>query len=139
MKIINTPKVMKNASEYDSNPATFSRAVTVKTGKEMMYVSGTASVGVNGEARYKGNFNSQAIRMFLNVTSVLRESGYDWNDVVRTTIYLKNIKRHYKLFNKIRARFFILKGITNYPASTCIQARLCWDSLLCEMEVIAVK
>lgn len=139
MKTIEVNHNMKPASEYDENPATFSRAVTVKTGKEMIYVSGTASVGVNGEIRHEGNFNFQVREMFNNVTAVLKAGGYTWKDVVRTTIYLKDIDENYEEFNKLRTTFFKLTDIVDFPASTCIQARLCWDGLLCEMEAIAVK
>ena len=95
MKVIEVDHKMKNASQYDVNPATFSRAVTVKTGSEMMYVSGTASVGGDGEIKHKGDFSSQVYEMFDNVTTVLREGGYTWRHVVRTTIYLKNYDKLY--------------------------------------------
>lgn len=139
MKTINTPDDMKNAFDYENNPATFSRASIIDTPSKTIYVSGTASIGVNGETLHKRNFRKQLITTFGNITSVLYEGGFSWKDVVRTTIYLKNIDKNYQEFNEIRIDFFRNQGITNYPASTCIQARMCRPDLLCEIEAIAVK
>ena len=141
MKTINSSKYMKNAFDYNSNPATFSRASVVETTSitKTMYVSGTASIGTNGETLHKNDFRKQLIQTFNNITSVLVEDGFTWKNVVRTTIYLKDIDENYEEFNKIRAEWFDEVGITNYPASTCIQARMCRPDLLCEIEAIAVK
>lgn len=140
MKTINTDK-MKNAFDYNSNPATFSRASVVDTTSitKTMYVSGTASIGENGETLHKNDFKHQVFQTFLNIDFVLKEDGFTWKDVVRTTIYLKDIDENYEEFNKIRANYFETQGIINYPASTCIQARMCRPDLLCEIEAIAVK
>jgi len=136
MKAIQATNVMKEAYSYDTNPATFSRGMIVGN---TLYVSGTASVGVNGETLYKGDFGAQVNRMFANVTEVLKEAGMDWKKVVRTTIYLRDIDRDYEEFNRLRKDFYNSIGLNPYPASTCIEAKICRSDLLCEMEVIAIN
>ena len=48
-------------------------------------------------------------------------------------------KRDYTEFNKIRTSFYIWLGLDPLPASTGIQARLCWETLLVEIEAIAIS
>lgn len=139
MKAIKVPNAMCEAYEYDK-PATFSRGVEVPLGdKTMIFVSGTAAVGADGKSKHKGDFESQAKMMFANVTEVLRASDVNWKDVVKTTIYIRDIDRDYESFNKIRLDFYKGEGIDIFPASTCIEAKICRSDLLCEMEAIAIK
>ena len=58
--------------------------------------------------------------------------------MVRTTCYLRDIERDYEEFNLIRTKFFAEQGLDVLPASTGIQAILCWPSLLYEMEAMAI-
>jgi enamine deaminase RidA (YjgF/YER057c/UK114 family) len=62
-----------------------------------------------------------------------------WHDVVRTTNYLRDIERDYDEFNKIRTTFYHWMNLDPLPASTGIQVRLCWETLLFEMEVYAIS
>lgn len=141
-KFVNVDETMKNAFDYDDgNPATFSRAIIVNTEKlsNTMYVSGTASIGTNGETLHKGDFKAQVRQTFKNLTSVLQAGNFDWKNVVRTTIYLRDIDRDYADFNTLRDEFFKEVGIEKYPASTCIGAKICRSDLLVEIELIAMK
>ncbi len=102
----------------------------------LLCISGTASVGPAGESLHPGDFAAQAERMLRNVTALLAAAGATWQDVFKTTIYLKDMTFYGELA-EIRARFFAGQGITLFPASTCVQAALCRPELLCEMEVLA--
>jgi len=62
----------------------------------------------------------------------------DWQDVVKATIFLKDIATHYKALNEVRCAYFKKAGLEVYPASTCVEAKLCRDELLVEMELIAI-
>lgn len=137
---INVDEKMKNAFEYsDGNPASFSRGIVVSGQKETLYVSGTASIGPVGETMFVGDFNKQVWKTFENLTHVLKQASFEWTDVIRLTIYLRDIDRDYKSFNKVRERFFKQENIINYPASTCIGAKICRSDLLVEIELIAMK
>ncbi len=139
-EFINVDKKMKNAFEYtDGNPASFSRGVVVSGQTKTLYVSGTASIGSNGETLHKGDFDHQTRQTFVNLTHVLNEAYFEWKDVIRLTIYLRDIDRDYAEFNKIRKKLFGDYGIVNLPASTCIGAKICRSDLLVEIELIAMK
>ena len=58
--------------------------------------------------------------------------------MVKVTIFLKDIAADYAAFNRVRCAYFDEIHLSPYPASTCVEARLCRDELLVEMEATAV-
>ncbi len=132
------PEAMCEAYGYP-RPSAFSRGMAVRLpGARMIFVSGTASVGPGGETLHAGDFRAQARQAFENARAVLRSGGADWRHVVKATVFLKDIAAHYAAFNEVRCAYFRELGLEVYPASTCVEARLCRDELLVEMELIAV-
>ncbi|MGC8863544.1 MAG: RidA family protein [Armatimonadota bacterium] len=135
---VRVPEFMCEAYHYP-RPSAFSRGMEVRlAGVRMVFVSGTASVGSDGNSLHSGDFRSQARRAFENARAVLRACGADWRDVVKTTIYLRDIDRDYAALNDVRCAYFREVGIEKYPASTCVEARLCRPELLVELDLIAV-
>lgn len=133
---IAAPEVLNEASEYGS---AFVRGLRVDLpgGITQLFISGTASVGPNGETLYPGDFRAQLWRTYHNITRLLESGGATWQDMVRTTCYLRDIERDYAEFNAIRNEFFRALGLNPFPASTAIQARICRSDLLVEIEAIA--
>ena len=135
---VHAPSVLKEAYDY-RKPSSFSRALHFELGgHKVLLISGTASVNDNGKPEHIGDFKAQLWRTYRNITTILEVEGMTWHDVVRTTNYLRDIERDYNEFNKIRTTFFDWHGLDPLPASTGIQARLCWETLLVEIEAIAV-
>jgi enamine deaminase RidA (YjgF/YER057c/UK114 family) len=136
--VVHAPQVLNEAYEYQK-PSSFSRALRLDFGDyRILLVSGTASVNEEGKAEHVGDFKAQTWRTYRNITTLLEVEGMSWHDVVRTTNYLRDIERDYAEFNKIRTSFFNWMNLDPLPASTGIQARLCWESLLVEIEAYAV-
>ncbi|MAE69386.1 MAG: hypothetical protein CME06_02830 [Gemmatimonadetes bacterium] len=133
------PAVLNEAYDYPI-PSSFSRGlrVEVKTGNSILWISGTASVDENGETAHRGDFRAQCWRTWRNISELLRSQGANWHDIVRTTCYLRDIERDYEDFNEIRTHFFLMQNLDPLPASTGIQARLCREDLLVEIEAIAI-
>ncbi len=135
---IRAAAVLNEAYDY-ARPASFSRGIRFDVGdKAMLMISGTASVDEAGRTTHAGDFRAQLWRTYRNVTELLASEGATWHDVVRTTCYLRDIERDYRDFNEIRTAFFGWLRLDPLPASTGIQARLCRDDLLVEIEAIAV-
>jgi len=134
---IKAPKVLNEAREYGS---AFTRGLRVEVpgGITHLLLSGTASIGPNGETLYPGDFRGQLWRTYHNLTCLLQTEGACWEDVVRTTCYLRDIERDYAEFNAIRNEFYHALGLDPYPASTGIQARICRSDLLVEIEAQAI-
>ena len=79
-----------------------------------------------------------AAACFTNITGLLQAEGATWHDIVRTTFYLRDIDRDYRVFNEERTAFYKEQGLDPLPASTAIQAKLCRPELLVEGEAIAL-
>ena len=136
--VVHAPKVLSEAYNYQK-PSSFSRALRLDLGEyKVLLVSGTASVNEEGKAEHIGDFRAQLWRTYRNITNLLEAEGMSWHDVVRTTNYLRDIERDYEDFNKIRTSFFQWLNLDPLPASTGIQVRLCWETLLVEIEVYAI-
>jgi enamine deaminase RidA (YjgF/YER057c/UK114 family) len=136
--VVHAPRVLNEAYSY-KKPSSFSRALRLEFGGyKILLISGTASVNEEGKAEHIGDFRAQTWRTYRNITTLLAAEGMTWHDVVRTTNYLRDIERDYDEFNKIRTSFFRWMNIDPLPASTGIQVRLCWETLLVEIEAYAV-
>lgn len=136
--VVHAPQVINEAYNYQK-PSSFSRALRLDFGGyKVLLVSGTASVNEEGKAEHIGDFKAQLWRTYVNISNLLAAEQMTWHDVVRTTNYLRDIERDYAEFNKIRTSFYQWLKLDPLPASTGIQARLCWETLLIEIEVYAV-
>ena len=135
---IRAGSVLNEAYDY-AKPSSFTRGIRFDVGdKTMLLISGTASINDAGETVYPGDFRAQLWRTYRNISALLESEGATWHDIVRTTCYLRDIERDYKDFNEVRTAFFDWLGLDPLPASTGIQARLCREDLLVEIEAIAV-
>ena len=136
-RAIKAPDVLNDAPQYGS---AFPRGLRIELpgGITQLLISGTASVGENGETLYEGDFRAQTWRTFHNITRLLENEDATWHDIVRTTCYLRDIERDYLDFNSVRNEFYAALGLDPFPASTAIQARICRSDLLVEIEAIAI-
>ncbi|HTQ10014.1 MAG TPA: Rid family hydrolase [Fimbriimonadaceae bacterium] len=135
---IKAPDVLNEAYKY-AKPSSFSRGLRVCLGDaDLLLISGTASIDEEGRSIHIGDFRAQLWRTYRNITQLLKAEGASWQDIVRTSCYLRDIERDYKDFNEVRTAFFEWLGLDPLPASTGIQARLCREELLVEIEAIAV-
>ena len=135
---VHAPQIINEAYNYQK-PSSFSRALKLEIGGyRILLISGTASVNEEGKAEHIGDFRAQQWRTYRNITNLLSAEDMTWHDVVRTTNYLRDIERDYAEFNKIRTTFYNWLKLDPLPASTGIQARLCWETLLVEIEAYAI-
>lgn len=122
--------------------AKFNRATELDLGSiRMLIISGTASVGDQCQTMYPDDFEKQVRHTYSNISRILAERRFCLTDVAQWRIYLKDIAKTYDLFNQCRDRFFEENGIArlDYGSSTCVEARLCREDLLVEIEAVAVK
>jgi 2-iminobutanoate/2-iminopropanoate deaminase len=70
-----------------------------------------------------------------NIAALLEEAGLDWNHVVKTSIFLKDMSD----FPKVNAIYGSVFSEGNYPARETVQvSRLPKDALV-EISVVCVK
>jgi len=79
-------------------------------------------------------FENQAKQVLSNLKAVLEEAGSDFEHVVKTTIYIKDMN-DYPLFNKVYGEYFN----NHKPARATVEVSRLPKDCLIEIEAIAVK
>lgn len=134
---IENKSVLNEAYDYPKQ-VSFTRGMRVELGDvTMLFISGTASVNENGESIHPGDIRAQTQRTYENIKALLASEGADFHDIARMTCYLADF-RYYDEFNEVRNAFFDGEGLSPYPASTCIEARICRPELMVEIEAIVI-
>lgn len=137
---ITAPDVLNEATDYEPVASSFARGMRVPLGghRALLLISGTASVDEHGDTVHAGDFRAQMWRTLRNITRLLESEGAGWEDIIRTTCYIRDIERDYQDFNEVRNWFFRALALDPVPASTGIQARICRSDLLVEIEAMAI-
>lgn len=81
----------------------------------------------------KGDITQQAKRVIENLSAVLAAAGVSLEDVVKTTVYLKNLA-DFSAVNEVYSRYFNIP----YPARSCIEAARLPKDVLIEIEAVAL-
>lgn len=100
---------------------------------DLLYVSGMAAIGHQGEVLAPGDVVEQARIAHEYIAAALHAAGTDFAHVLKVTIYLTNVADRTAI-NQVRERFF---GDAR-PASTLVEvSSLAFEGLLFECEVVA--
>ena len=104
------------------------------TGGKLIFVSGQIPWDSEGRT-VASDVEGQARQVFENIRCVLAEAGASLNDVVKVTIFLRDI-RYRDIVNKVRSEYFK----PPYPASTQVAVSSLVDpEWLVEIEATAFK
>lgn len=124
---------MKKVISTDKAPAAigpYSQAIEVNG---LVYTSGVIPV-IPATGEIPDGVEAQAKQVLTNLSNLLQAAGVSMNDVIKTTVFIKEMNDFGKI-NEIYAGFF--EGA--FPARSCVEvARLPKDVLL-EIEAIAEK
>lgn len=122
-----------HASPADRRP--FSRGVSVDLGNaDLIFISGMASTDDRGDVAHVGDVRGQTRRVFERMRSLLGTEGASLSDVVKLTIFLKDIA-DYPAMNEVRSEYFA----SDPPASSAVQATMIHPEFLVEIEAIAIR
>lgn len=80
------------------------------------------------------DFEAQCRSVFDNVKAVLEASGSKWENLVDVTVFLTNMKRDFKTYNKVYAEYF--EG--NQPCRTTVEISSLPTPIAIELKCIAV-
>jgi 2-iminobutanoate/2-iminopropanoate deaminase len=101
---------------------------------DLLFVSGQAAIDEDGQLVGEGDFDAQADQTFRNLQRVLEAGGSSLANVVKVTIFLRDMKSFPKIV-ELRGRWFT----PPYPADTIVEvSSLAFPELLIEIEAIAV-
>ncbi|MGI5837219.1 MAG: RidA family protein [Chloroflexota bacterium] len=112
----------------------FSQATSIDNPKKIIFVSGLTSRGPSGEVMHPGDVKSQTRLILENMKAILREGGATLEDVVRVTVYVRNMA-DFAAIHEVRREYFP----KDPPASTMVEvSRLVDERMLIEIEATAV-
>lgn len=124
-KILSTEKAPAAIGPYSQG---------VDTGN-LLFLSGQLPICPETGAFAAADVEGQTRQSLTNVKSILEASGCTMDDVVKTTVFLKNMADFTKM-NGVYAEFF---SEGNYPARSAVQVAALPKDALVEIEVIALK
>ncbi len=123
-KIINTELAPKAVGPY-------SQAVIADN---TIYISGQLGIDPAVSKLVEGGVIAQAHQALKNIGSILKEAGYSYDDVVKTTVLLNDIGDFVDV-NRVYKEYFT----SSYPARAAYQVAALPIGGLVEIEAIAVK
>jgi len=112
----------------------YSQAVRVG---DLLFTSGQIALDPATGALVAGGIREQTKRVLDNLAAVLEEADLDMANVIKTTVFLKNMS-DFSAMNEIYARYFAPEGVVPPARSTVEVARLPKDALV-EIDVIATQ
>lgn len=126
---------MKKAIVTENAPAAigpYSQAIEIGN---LLFISGQMPIDPETGEMAGQTVTEQAHQAMKNVRAILEQAGLLMNDIVKTTIYLKDLGE-FGTVNKIYNEYL---ENTVFPARACVEvARLPKDALI-EIEAIAVR
>jgi 2-iminobutanoate/2-iminopropanoate deaminase len=110
----------------------YSQAVRVG---DMLFASGQVGLDPATGQMVSGSVTEQTVRVLENVKAVLAAAGLGFQDVLKTTVFLKSMG-DFAAMNEVYARYLAPEGVVPPARSTVAVAGLPKDALV-EIEVIA--
>jgi 2-iminobutanoate/2-iminopropanoate deaminase len=128
------PKLRISTGKAPAAIGPYSQAVRIG---DLLFTSGQVALDPATGALVPGAIREQTTRVLENLAAVLREAGLTMSDVVKTTVYLKNMT-DFAAMNEIYAQYLAPEGVVPPARSTVEVARLPKDALV-EIDLIARK
>ena len=124
---------MKKTIMAKDAPAAVGPYVHAVQAGNLLYASGQLGL-VPETGELPEGIEAQTKQSLDNVGAVLRAAGYDYNDVIKTTVFIDNMD-DFGTVNEIYATYFT--GET--PARSCVEVAKLPKGALVEVEVVAYK
>ncbi len=125
---------MKRVIKTDNAPKAigpYSQAVEVNG---MLFISGQIPLDPATGKIVPGGIKEQTEQVFRNIEAILKEAGYSFADVVKSTVLLEEIT-DFQAMNEVYSRFYI----ENQPARAAYAVKDLPMGASIEIETIAAK
>jgi 2-iminobutanoate/2-iminopropanoate deaminase len=128
------PKTKISTTQAPAAIGPYSQAVLLG---DLLYTSGQVALDPATGDLVAGGIHEQTTRVMENLAAVLGAAGLGLPDVVKTTVFLKDMA-DFAAMNEIYAAYLAPEGVVPPARSTVEVARLPKDALV-EIELIARK
>jgi 2-iminobutanoate/2-iminopropanoate deaminase len=125
---------MKRIIKTSNAPAAigpYSQAVEING---VLYISGQIAIDPKTGKLVEGNITEQTSQVLKNIEAILKEAGYSFIQVVKSTCLLSDIE-NFKAMNEVYARYYF----ENQPARAAFAVKDLPLGALIEIETIAMK
>jgi len=109
----------------------YSQAVMVG---DLLFVSGQISIDPANGDLVSGDIEHETRQVMLNIGSILKEAGLNYHNIIKSSIFLKNMGDFAKV-NEVYGHFFT----GHYPARETVEVSRLPKDVNVEISVIAVK
>jgi 2-iminobutanoate/2-iminopropanoate deaminase len=123
-KLIHTDRAPKAIGPY-------SQAIEING---MLFISGQIAIDPATGKLIEGGIREQTERVLTSIGEILKQAGYEYNHVVKSTCLLSDIN-DFAVMNEVYSRFYI----DVRPARAAFAAKALPLGALVEIETIAVK
>ena len=123
-KIISTDKAPQAIGPY-------SQAIEVNG---LVFTSGVIPINPATGELVTGDITAQADQAIGNLAALLKESGVSMDNVIKTTVFIKDMN-HFGKVNEIYAKYFT----SDFPARSCVEVARLPKDVLIEIEAIGTK
>lgn len=126
--------IMKKIIRTENAPAPigpYSQAVEVNN---TLYVSGQIAIDPSTGNLVLINIIQEAGQVMENISAILKAAGYDFTNIVKTSIFLNDMN-NFAAVNEVYANYFT----DNFPARETVQVSVLPKNVNVEISVIAVK
>jgi len=125
---------MKKIIKTDKAPAPigpYNQAILVGN---TLYISGQIAINPADGQLITINIIREANQVMENLSAILKEAGFDFEDIVKTTIFLKDMQ-NFQSVNEVYGQYFK----ENFPARETVEVSGLPKNVNVEISVIAVK
>ena len=125
-KVIRTDKAPAPVGPYNQ---------AIVTSGEMLFVAGQVPLDPqSGNIVGDGDIQAQTKQVMANIEAILTEAGANWDNVVKTGVFLTNLA-NFGAMNEVYAQYF---DEETAPARACVEVSRLPKDVLVEIECIAV-
>lgn len=122
---------MFNVTKTDRAPAAIGPYSQAISANGFLFASGQVAL-MPGTGEIVGKtIEEQAERVCQSIKAILDANGLTFDDVVKTTCFLADMK-DFTAFNAVYGKYF-----TSKPARSCVAVKALPKNLLCEVEIVA--
>lgn len=125
-KVIRTDKAPAPVGPYNQ---------AIATSGQMLFVAGQIPLDPqSGEIVGSGDISAQTKQVMTNLEAILTEAGTNWNNVVKTSVFLTDLA-NFVTMNQVYAQYFEEETA---PARACVEVSRLPKDVLVEIECIAL-